>query len=247
MLPAQALVASSTSDISALPDAPDALSPANPAAQNPAPGAPATNAAPPPPASPQQTKRILGVLPNFRAVSAGTTLPPQTVKDKFTTGLEDSFDYSAFIFAGAQAGIAQGTRSYPAFRQGAAGYARYFWHTFADQADENILAESILPAVTHEDSRYYTLGKGGFFKRSVYAVSRAAITRSDHGGETVNLSEIIGAGGAAGISALYYPDQYATWTKTGQRWATNIILDDALLYVKEFWPDINQAIFHGAN
>ena len=193
----------------------------------------------------QQTKRILGVIPNFRAVSAGTTLPPQTVHEKFKTGLQDSFDYFSFIFAGAQAGIAQATNSYPEFHQGAAGFARYFWHTFADQADENLWVESIIPSALHEDSRYYTLGHGGFLRRSGYAVSRAVITRKDSGGETVNAAEILGAGTAAGISTAYYPGQYVTWTKTGQRWLTNVILDTALLYTKEFWPDINRIVTHG--
>ena len=197
------------------------------------------------PEGPQQTKRILGIVPNFRSVSAGVTLPPQTPKEKFKTGFEDSFDYSAVIFVGIQAGIAQATKSYPAFHQGAAGYARYYWHTFADQADENLMVESILPTVTHEDSRYYTLGHGGFVKRSIYAVSRIAITRKDDGGPTVNLSEIVGAGAAAGISTAYYPGQYDTWTKTGQRWLTNLILDGATLYVKEFWPDINKKFSKG--
>lgn len=213
----------------------------------PLPDTPQSQSANTPAADGQQTKRILGVLPNFRSVSAGVTLTPQTASEKFKTGFADSFDYSAFIFAGAQAGIAQATNSYPAFHQGAPGFARYFWHTFADSADENLLVESILPTVLHQDSRYYTLGHGGFLKRSAYAISRAAITRNDAGHETVNTSEIIGAGGAAGISSLYYPDQYATWTKTGQRWATNLVLDDALFYVKEFWPDINQTLFHGKN
>ena len=198
-----------------------------------------------PDAQGQQTTRILGVIPNFRAVSANTTLPSQTAHEKFKTGLEDSFDYSSFLFAGAQAGVAQATDSYPAFHQGAAGYARYFWHTFADQADENLWVESILPAALHEDSRYYTLGRGGFLKRSTYAVTRAVITRKDAGGETINVAEIVGAGAAAGISNTYYPGQYYTWTKTGQRWLTNVVLDTALLYTKEFWPDINRAITHG--
>ena len=193
---------------------------------------------------PQQTKRILGIVPNFRSVSAGVVLPPQSPKEKFKTGLEDSFDYSAVIFVGIQAGIAQATKSYPAFHQGAAGYARYYWHTFADQADENLLVESILPTVTHEDSRYYTLGHGGFVKRSIYAATRIAITRKDDGEPTVNVSEIVGAGAAAGISSAYYPGQYYTWTKTGQRWLTNLILDGATLYVKEFWPDINRKFSH---
>jgi hypothetical protein len=191
-----------------------------------------------------QTKRILWILPNFRAVNAGVTLPPQSVKEKFKTGALDSFDYSSFIFAGIQAGIAQGSNAYPAFRQGAAGYGRYYWHTFADQTDENLWVEGILPMVLRQDTRYYTLGHGGVIKRGLYAVSRTVITRTDSGRETFNASEILGAGTAAGISSAYYPTQYRTWTKVGQRWLTNVLLDFGTFAAKEFWPDVNHAIFH---
>jgi hypothetical protein len=192
----------------------------------------------------QQTKRILWIIPNFRAVSAGVNLPPQSVKEKFKTGALDSFDYSSFIFVGIQAGISQASNSYPAFRQGAAGYGRYYWHTFADQTDENLWVEGLLPVVLHQDSRYYTLGHGGLFKRGLYAVSRTVITRTDSGGETFNASEVLGAGTAAGISSAYYPTQYRTWTKIGQRWLTNVLLDFGTFAVKEFWPDVNSRIFH---
>ena len=127
----------------------------------------------------QQTKRILWIIPNFRAVSAGVKLPPQSVKEKFKTGALDSFDYSSFIFVGIQAGISQASNAYPAFRQGAAGYGRYYWHTFADNTDENLWVEGLLPIVLHQDSRYYTLGHGGFIKRGFYAVTRTVITRTD--------------------------------------------------------------------
>ena len=192
----------------------------------------------------QQTKRILWIVPNFRAVSAGVTLPPQSVKEKFKTGALDSFDYSSFIFVGIQAGISQATDSYPAFRQGAAGYGRYYWHTFADQTDENLWVEGILPSVLRQDSRYYTLGHGGFVKRGFYAVSRTLITRTDSGRETFNVSEVLGSGTAAAISSAYYPTQYRTWTKVGQRWLTNALLDFGTFAAKEFWPDVNHAIFH---
>ena len=61
----------------------------------------------------QQTKRILWIMPNFRAVSTGTNLPKQSVKEKFKTAALDSFDYSSFVFAGIQAGISQATDAYP--------------------------------------------------------------------------------------------------------------------------------------
>ena len=228
----------------AVPDAPTPSS-VNAEEQTDAPAANSSSAATPAtPGEGQQTKRILWIIPNFRAVSAGVKLPPQSVKEKFKTGALDSFDYSSFIFVGIQAGISQASNAYPAFRQGAAGYGRYYWHTFADQTDENLWVEGILPMVLRQDSRYYTLGHGGFIKRGFYAVSRTVITRTDSGRETFNASEIVGAGTAAGISSLYYPTQYRTWTKVGQRWLTNVLLDFGTFAAKEFWPDVNSAIFH---
>lgn len=192
----------------------------------------------------QQTKRILWVIPNFRAVSVDAKLPPETIKDKFLGATQDSFDYSALIYTGLLAGIAQLQDSYPEFHQGAAGYGRYYWHTFVDQTSENYFVEFILPVTFRQDPRYYTLGRGGVFKRTGYAVSRMLITRTDSGNETFNVSEVVGAGAAAGISTLYYPAEYRNWTKTGQRWITSIGLDGATSVFKEFWPDVNHKIFH---
>jgi hypothetical protein len=191
-----------------------------------------------------QTKRILGIVPNFRSVSADAKLPPQSAKQKFVGAAEDSFDYSSFIFAGLVAGVADAERSTPEFQHGAAAYGRYYWHTFADQTDENFQVEYIFPAVLHQDPRYYTLGHGGFLKRTVYSFSRVLITRTDAGHETVNASEIVGAGAASGISDLYYPSPERTWTKTGQRWLLNVSIDGGTFIFKEFWPDINNKFFH---
>jgi hypothetical protein len=192
----------------------------------------------------KQTKRILGIVPNFRSVSVNAKLPPMSIKDKFIGATEDSFDYSSFIFVGLLAGVSQWQNSYPEFHQGAAGYGRYYWHSFADQTDENYMVEFILPSVLHQDPRYYTQGTGGFVKRVGYSFSRVLITRQDNGSENFNYSEIVGAGAAAGVSSLYYPSAYRDWTKVGQRWVTNVGLDGATFIFKEFWPDINNKFFH---
>lgn len=193
----------------------------------------------------KQSKRILGIFPNYRAVSADTQLPPLSLKNKFWLATQDSFDYSSFVTAGMLAGISQAKNSTPEFRQGSKGYGRYYWHAVADQAVGNYLTEAIFPAVTREDPRYYTLGHGGFLKRTRYAVSRSLVTRTDSGRSTINISEIVGNGAGAGISNLYYPSRERTWTKTGQKWITQIALDGVFNIVKEFWPDVNHLIFHG--
>ena len=206
-----------------------------------------TGAAVDPLAEGRQTKRILFVIPNFRAVSADEHLPPQTVKEKFKTAMLDSVDYSSFIFVAGQAGVAQANNSYPEFGQGAKGYGRYYWHTLADAINENTFVEFIIPAALHQDTRYYTLGRGDFAKRLGYAFTRIVVTRSDEGHETFNFSEILGAGAFSGVANFYYPSQERTLTKTYQRWVTNLAIDGCTFAFKEVWPDINNAIFHQAD
>jgi hypothetical protein len=197
-----------------------------------------------PNAPPQQTKRIMGIVPNFTAVSADTKLPPQSAKDKFLIAGRNSFDYGSFILTAFQSGIAMANNSYPEFHQGAAGYGRYYWHTLADTANENFMVSGVGPVIFHQDSRYYTLGHGSIRKRVWYAATRVVVTRTDSGNETFNASEIVGAGGASGISSLYYPEKYRTWTKVGQKWLTSCLIDTANYNLKEFWPDINRKVFH---
>ncbi len=195
---------------------------------------------------PKQTSRILGILPNFRAVSADVKLPPQTVKEKFITAAQDSFDYSSLFVPLALAGYNLGRNADPEFGEGGLGYARYLWHSAADQTIENFMVEAIVPSITHQDNRYYTLGRGGFFKRTGYAISRVVITRNDAGKEVFNSSEVIGAGAAAGISTLYYPSRERSFGNTADSWGTSVGIDALSFIVKEFWPDINHALFHGA-
>jgi len=228
-------VASADSASNDLPDAPEAAQtaalPAVPAAQ----GSTLNQG--------QQTKRILMIVPNFRSVSVDAKLPPMTGKEEFKLVLSDSFDYSSFIYVGITAGIAMDEKSYPRFHQGAAGYGRYYWHAFADSVGENAFTEFLIPYPTHEDPRYYTLGRGGFGKRFVYSVSRLAICRNNNDKETINLAEIVGAGASAGVSNLYYPSAYTSWTKTGQKWLTQVGIDGLGNIAKEFWPDINAHAF----
>ena len=78
-----ASAASASSGASSLPDAQSVSS-----------GPPVQATAP---ASKQQPKRILGVMPNYRAVSAGAIPPPPTPKQAFKIATQNSFDYSSFV------------------------------------------------------------------------------------------------------------------------------------------------------
>jgi hypothetical protein len=226
---------SATDSADSLPDAPQTSAATN--ASSASQSAPAS-------AGPQQTKRILFVIPNFRSVSADQKLPPTTTPEKFKIALQDSFDYSAFLEVGILAGLSEYENSEPLFHQGAAGYGRYYWHSFADNTDGDFMTEFIVPTLTKEDPRYYTLGHRGIVRRTGYSVSRLFITRNNQGSPTPNFSEIVGNGAAAGISGLYYPSNERGWTKTGQRWVLQVGIDGLSNLVKEFWPDVNDRLFH---
>jgi len=188
----------------------------------------------------QQTKRMFWVVPNFAAVSADTELPPLTRGGKFSLAREDSVDYSAFIWAGILAGQSMALKSYPELHQGIAGYGRYYWRAFADQASGAFFTEAIIPALTHEDPRYYTRGHGGFFRRAGYALSQVVLTKTDSGGTTFNISEIVGNGLEAGLSNLYYPPEERGFRKTAENFGSQIEAASLNSIIKEFWPDIRR-------
>jgi len=214
-----------------LPDAPQSSSPA-----------PAQSAIP---ADELQTKRVMGIMPNFRSVSPGEKVPEPTVRQKFITASEDNFDYSALIFYGLIAANSFLTKQTPEFHQGAAGYARYYWHSLADQCVENYFVEFIIPTFNHEDARYYAMGRqgGGIARRSFYALSRTFVTRSDTGKPMFNFAEIAGSGLAAGTSSFYYPTREQTVSNGLRNWGLDVTYDALTFLFHEFWPDISYALF----
>jgi hypothetical protein len=236
-LHAQQLAFSTSNDAASLPAAPEPQTPATQTASSDAKNDDHEDG---------QSKRILGILPNFRAVNADVHLPPQSVKEKFVTATEDSFDYSSLFVPVAVAAYDYERNNTPEFGKGGVGYARYLWHSAVDQTVENYMVEFVVPVATHEDTRYYSLARGGFLKRSGYALSRVVVTRTDSGGRSFNFSEVIGAGAAAGISNLYYPTAERSFSNTGTQWATSVGIDALGFVVKEFSPEINHALLHGS-
>lgn len=210
---------------------------AAPAAQTNKPAA--RNVAPPP-----QPKRILGVMPNFRAVSAGTIPPPPTPKEAFLIATKNSFDYSSFIFTGITSAFAEWSDAHPQLGEGMPGYGRYLWRGFADKVDGNYWVIFALPTVFHQDERYYAMGKGGIWKRGIYAASRVLITPDYHGHNSFNASEVLGRAIAQGISVSYYPSGSRTLGALAVKFGYAIGRDALTNVFREFWPDIAVHVLH---
>lgn len=195
------------------------------------------------PAPVEPNKRVFGVLPNYRTADGRIPYQPISAKRKLTIAAKDSFDWPLFVLAGAFAGLHQLEVSEPSFGQGLKGYGKYYGTAYGDQMIGNMLSEGVLPALFHDDPRYFRRGEGSIRGRIWYAATRVVVGKRDNGKWSFNTSEWLGNGIAASIGASYYPSN-----RSGKDVAENTLIavgTDAVSNVmKEFWPDIKRKYFH---
>jgi hypothetical protein len=217
---------------SSLPDAPQ---PQNQSSQS----SPEQNGQPSKPSK----NHIFWVIPNYRAEENTGEIAPLTPGAKFKIAFDDSFDPSAFLVAGVLAGVADWQNQNRDYGDGAAALGKYYAASFADQAIGNMMTEAIFPVALSQDPRYFVKGKGGFWKRTGYAISREVITRTDDGRSQFNTSELAGNAVAAGISNAYTPAANRSFGNTISKWGLQIGLDTFFNVAKEFWPDVRDKFF----
>lgn len=104
----------------ALPDAPDPFTQQTSGKTDTSPSVQPENKSVP--VEHQQPKRILGIMPNYRAVSAGAIPPPPTPRQAFRIATDNSFDYSSFVFVGLTSMIAEGDDSHSQLGKGIPGF-----------------------------------------------------------------------------------------------------------------------------
>jgi hypothetical protein len=187
--------------------------------------------------------RLFYALPNFLTLENGGQVPPLTTGQKFKVVTRGSFDYIQIPWYAFLAGIGQAQNSEPGYGQGAQGYGKRFGASFADGTIENYLTGAVLPSLLRQDPRFFQSGKGGFWRRTGYAMSRIVVTRTDSGHEQFNFSEVFGSAASAAISTYsYHPSDDRTLSNTASVWGTQVGYDTITIVVKEFWPDIRRKL-----
>jgi hypothetical protein len=185
------------------------------------------------------SKRIFGIIPNYRTSPTLKDYKPLTVGEKFKIASQDAFDRGSVVLAAAFAGEGQITNSSPSFGQGAAGYARYFGTAYADVAIGDFMTEAIYPSLLHQDPRYFRRGTGSGLSRLGYAMGQIFWTHTDAGRSQFNFSEIVGNSTAVAISNAYYPDNRDV-PNAVTRLGTQVGIDMLSNVLKEFWPDLSR-------
>lgn len=223
----------------------DLTSPADPTSADPTTAAPAVAAPLAPVADIINTttkdighvsKRLFGILPNYKASDPLDVYVHPTVRQKFKIARQNSFDYPTFFTNGIYALQNQlSQKGTGAFGKNFAGYYARAW---ADSVIGNYTTQAVLPALLGEDPRYFRMGEGSAWKRTLHAVSQIAITKGTNGKNRIHISELGGNAGVVAITNLYYPDQGHGLGASTTRWSFMLLNDAISNLLNEFLPDL---------
>lgn len=193
----------------------------------------------PAPVFPVEDKRAYGVLPNYRTAELSNPFQPLTARQKLTIATKDSFDGAVYPTALVMSVIYQADNSNPSFGQGFQGYAKRVGAALGDQIIGNMMTEGVMPAVLHEDPRYFRIGEGSFGRRLWYATTRTFVTTTDSNRRTFNFAEWTGNSFAVAAGNLYYQDG-RNWEDNLERLVIQCGTDTLSNVLKEFWPDVKR-------
>jgi hypothetical protein len=187
----------------------------------------------------KESKRLFGIVPNFRTSPSLQNYEPLKPSEKFKIASQDAFDRGTVILAAAFAGEAQLSKQEPTFGQGAAGYGKYFGTAYGDYLIGDFMTEGVFPTLLHQDPRYFRKGTGSGLARLGYAAGQIFMTHNDSGAVQVNYSELVGNSVAVAIGQSYYPSSRDA-SDAVQKLGTQIGVDMASNILKEFWPDLQR-------
>ncbi len=152
----------------------------------------------------EEKQRVLGVFPNFYA-SYAPDAEPLSQGQKFRLAWRFVNDPVALAIAGVTAGSEQRADAFHGYGGGSFGYAKRYGAAYADGLTSTMLGQALLPALFHQDPRYFVKGTGSVGSRVLYAVASMVICKGDNRRWQPNYSNVLGNFAAASVSNAYYP------------------------------------------
>ncbi len=191
----------------------------------------------------EQSRRVFGVVPMF-GVTSRQNAPPLSAREKFHLMAKGVVEPFEFFAVGIEAGIGQAENEFEDYGQGASGYGKRYGAALADGAASDFFSSFVYPVLLRQDPRYFRLGSGSVKRRIGYSISRVVVCRKDLGGNTFNVSNVLGAITAGGIANLYYPPHDRGFGLTMSRSGISLLYGTTGTLFEEFWPDIRKKVLH---
>jgi hypothetical protein len=185
----------------------------------------------------EEHQRVWAVVATFNTTANQEAIPLSTGQ-KYQLFFKSAMDPWPLLLAAVLAGANQAENSFPAYGQGAQGYAKRFGASYGDYFFGNFLGNAVLASALREDPRYYQKGTGSYTRRALWAASGTVWCKRDNGTWGPNYANVVGNLMGAAVSNVYYPASDRTVGGTISRGfsvtAQGIIGSEVI----EFWPDI---------
>jgi hypothetical protein len=175
-------------------------------------------------------------------IQPGQTAPLLSTHAKVVLGLRESFTLFSVVGWTASAGFSQLTNGSPNYGTDSGAFGQRLGATSLRLISQNVIGNAFFAPVFHEDPRYYKMGPGhNIAERTLYAATRALITRSDDGRSQPNYSLLSGHLAGAALTNTYYPSINRGFGETAKTFGNSIggsavgfvateFLDDALRF-----------------
>ena len=150
-----------------------------------------------------EQQRVFGFIPNFYTVYEHNAVP-LTAKLKFELAFKVSVDPVTFAGTSFLAAADQASH-YPKYVEGLKGYGQRFGAVYTNDLTDIMIGGAILPAILHQDPRYFYQGTGTTKSRLLHALSSPIICKGDNGRWQPNVSSLGGYLTSGAIANAYYP------------------------------------------
>ncbi|MBV8052489.1 MAG: carboxypeptidase regulatory-like domain-containing protein [Acidobacteriaceae bacterium] len=180
----------------------------------------------------EEHQRVLGFIPNIY-VTYEAHPEPLTTGMKFHLAYKGLTHPTFFAFEGFWAGVEQAGHITD-YRQGARGYGERFGANLASGTSEALFGNAILPALLHQDPRYFYRGSGAKGSRAWHAIIAPFVCQGDNGKSQPNYSQMGGSLISASLSNTYYPDSERGAGLVFRNFGTSMGLHVALGLAQEF-------------
>jgi len=167
--------------------------------------------------------------------------PAVTVEQKWQFFVQETFTPMMVVASAATGGVSQVTEADPKYGVGHIALVKRFGAASLDNVTQNFFSDFVMASAFHQDNKYRRRGEQhGFWSRLGYAISRAVVTRSNSGADTVNWSNFTGTAMSVALSNAYYPTASRNFHATAINWGSSAAGVGFGNLLPEFLPDFKR-------
>ena len=178
-----------------------------------------------------------------KTIPAGWRAQRLTVKQKIDVGTTDLYSFDNFAATFLSAGYEHVLNSEPNYGTDKGAFGERLGAAAIRESSQGIFTDMVFSPILREDTRYYVLGPDhNPIRRTLYAITRPLITRTDNGGRTVNGALLLGYAASAGLTPAFYPESNRNFHDVASTFGDSIGGAALGFFVSEFSSDVLVAL-----